>query len=82
MTFAPFKLNASSNRMAIHLPNREELLFLIVLALPNDSKMQFDDINLWQTPAPDPPAPSINSVRICFVVSVFPAPDSPEVIID
>lgn len=58
------------------LPNRLELSFLIVLALPNASRIGFACSTLFST-LPTLPALWARYAKHCFVASVLPAPDSP-----
>lgn len=60
------------------LTKREELLFLVVLALPKASKIGLAcKICCSRVPDPDLPATVARYWITFFVFSVFPAPDSP-----
>ena len=77
----PHILYLSLNQISIHLPKRELLLFLMVLALPNDSTMGLHSSNCCSMSSPAP----LSSARYCstsFVLSVLPAPDSPAMMTD
>ena len=65
----------------MNLPKRDELSLRTVLALPSVSSTGFVESRRSSTPASPfrpPPAHSLSILRHCFVVSVLPAPDSPE----
>jgi len=70
----------------MNLPKRDELSLRTVLAFPKASRMGFDRSTRSMTPAFDvASAPRPTTVRYrmtILVVSVFPAPDSPEMRID
>ena len=64
-------------------PNRDELLFRSVFALPNASRIGLLMRMRSSGPTVDVlPAISAMYCRHCFVHSVLPAPDSPEMTID
>ena len=71
------------------LPKRDELLLWTVLALPKASITGFACITCFSNrprcrdpPCCDPRLASASKLRICFVASVLPAPDSPEMMHD
>ena len=68
----------------MYLPNLEELSFRVVLALPIASMMGEDASTLfstWVSVAEVPP--TVAKYRMAyFALTVLPAPDSPETIID
>ena len=71
---------AASKWICMNLPKRLELSLRTVLAFPSVSRTGFVDRRRSSTPASPlvpPPAQSLSIFRHCFVVSVFPAPDSP-----
>ena len=62
----------------MNFPNRELLLFRVVLALPKASKMGLAfRIFCSKVPPAEVPKLSHKYLRMYFVDSVFPAPDSP-----
>eukprot|EP00982_Pelagococcus_subviridis_P004359 29141-Pelagococcus_subviridis.AAC.4 len=63
--------------MSISFPKRDELSFLSVFAFPNASKIGFVCNTLRSIPPPSPPPTLARYLIAIFVVSVFPAPDSP-----
>jgi len=70
-----------SKLISIYFPKREELLFRIVFALPNDSNNGFESnicVSILRPVrlAVDPHTVDKNC-KIFFVASVLPAPDSP-----
>lgn len=74
-------LTLKLNSMSIYLPKREELSFLLVLALPNASStgllcrrrsLTRSTSHLWREVA-------ARNLRTCLLASVLPAPDSPEI---
>jgi len=60
----------------MNLPKRLELLFLVVLAFPNDSRIGLESTNCSST-CECLPLRWARYDTISFVDSVFPAPDSP-----
>ena len=81
---APLILSSSSNKISVNLPNLDELSFLTVLALPNASNNGFVSKTCFSTPLVPSScfAECAKYCMMCFAVSVFPAPDSPETKID
>lgn len=75
--------HAAVTLAALTFPNRDELLFLSVLAFPNASRIGLLMRIRSSGPTVDvEPAISAMYCRHCFVHSVFPAPDSPLITID
>ena len=81
-TIAPVRLNLIS----VHLPKRDELSLRVVLALPNDSMSGLDlriccsSDSVFSPVASDArPDASARNWSTSFIVSVLPAPDSPEI---
>ena len=84
--------------MTVNLPKREELSLRVVLALPNDSSRGFERMMWSTTAVLLPPLWKRGCSRACclervleiqamcririFVVSVLPAPDSPDTRMD
>ena len=66
-----------SNCTSIHFPKRLLLLLRTVFALPKDSKMGLA-ASSFSSIALSLPATSAKNCRHFLVASVFPAPDSPE----
>ena len=68
-----------SKWISMNLPNREELLFRVVLALPKASKMGLA-FKILDSKAPPAEVPKLSHkyFKMYFVDSVFPAPLSPE----
>eukprot|EP00976_Prorocentrum_cordatum_P032781 667615-Prorocentrum_minimum.AAC.4 len=66
--------------MSMSLPNRDELLLRRVFAFPNASRIGF--VCSTCSSIPLPPARVARYCMAIFVVSVFPAPDSPLITID
>ena len=66
----------------MYLPNRDELSFRLVLALPKASRIAFDLSNMFLTRSTSdrPLALVVAAIyfMMIFEVSVLPAPDSPE----
>lgn len=89
---APVTVPCGPNFRSINLPNRDELSFITVLALPKASRIGFCWMILVSTgclartcsasAASPPSAPlaltSMICLTNCFADSVLPAPDSPE----
>lgn len=76
----PTGLPSKLNCMSMYFPNRLELSFLFVLALPNASKMGLEKINL-SLHFSTSPLWSVTSAmywRTFLEASVFPEPDSPK----
>ena len=69
-----------SKWISMNLPNREELLFRVVLALPKASKMGLA-FKILDSKAPPAEVPKLSHkyFKMYFVDSVFPAPLSPEI---
>lgn len=78
-TGSPLELNSSSR----YFPKREELLLRRVFALPNDSSRglvaRTMSLVCWMDESEPPEALAMYCI-IRFAASVFPAPDSPEMI--
>ena len=70
----------------MNLPKRDELLFRPVFALPTASRIGFDESTFAARSSPLEPLPARERharYRIMYLlVSVLPAPDSPETTID
>ena len=64
----------------MNLPNREELLFRVVLALPKASRIGLA-FKILDSKAPPAEVPKLSHkyFKMYFVDSVFPAPLSPEI---
>lgn len=76
-TGSPCALNCSSR----YFPNRDELLFLNVFAFPKDSSSGFVARTMSLVCCMDESLPPDTLAMYCiirFAASVFPAPDSPE----
>ena len=77
-----------TNTNSINLPKRLEFGFLMVWALPNASKMGLDWMMRSATLCSSPTtstsgeAIAVKYPKHCFVASVLPAPDSPDINID
>jgi len=65
----------------MYLPKREELSLRSVFALPNASRMGFADM-MRDSTAEVEGATDARYWSACFVHSVLPAPDSPEMMMD
>ena len=66
-------------RRSRYLPNRDELSFISVWALPKASSMGLTLMILSERPSASAPLErSIMCWRKCLADSVLPAPDSPE----
>ena len=91
---APIMLNCLLKSISMYFPNLEELSFLVVLALPIASMIGEETITRRSTLVSTPVLPSPTSfapavpptvakyLMAYFALTVLPAPDSPDTMID
>jgi hypothetical protein len=82
---APESCPERSNCSMRNLPYRDELLFIVVFALPNASRSGLDAMtraSMLSSPEEDLDAQNAKCCRTFFAVSDLPAPDSPEMTMD
>ena len=74
---APESFPPAVNQIRMNFPNREELSFLMVLAFPNASKIGLAS-KICCSIQECFPLIAAKYCKMSFVLSVLPAPDSPE----